>query len=51
MNTYNILYNGAVRFSYCVAIKSSDYGAATVAKLSLYSTCTRFTVSFGSVEN
>ena len=32
------------------SIKSSDYCAATVAKLSLYSTCTWSAVSFGSVK-
>ena len=32
------------------SIKSSDYCAATVGKLSLYSTCMRSTVSFGSVN-
>ena len=30
--------------------KSSDYGAATAVKLSLYSTCTLYAVSFGSVK-
>ena len=30
-------------------IQSSDYGATTVAKVSLYSTFTRSTVSFDSV--
>ena len=30
-------------------IQSSDYGATTVAKISLYSTFTRSTVSFGYV--
>ena len=33
-----------------IYIKSSDYCAATVAKLRVYSTCTQFAVGFGFVK-
>ena len=49
MNTKNVL-KGNHALWLLFSIKSSDYGAATVEKLSLYSTCTGSTVSFGSAK-
>ena len=47
--TLKMFCNGTVRFGYCL-IQCSDYGVTiTLAKVRLYSTCTRSTVSFGSV--
>ena len=37
-----------MRFGLLFSMRSSDYGAATVAKVSLYSTCMQTTVNFGS---
>ena len=48
MNTKNVLkWNRALWLLF--SIQSSGYGAATVAKVGLYSTCTQSTVSFGYV--
>ena len=47
-NTKNVLkWNRALWLLF--NIQSSDYGATTVAKISLFSTFTRSTVSFGYV--
>ena len=37
-----------MRFVLLFSMQSSDYSAATVAKVSLYSACMETTVSFGS---
>ena len=48
MNTKNVLkWNRALWFLF--NIQSSDYGATTVAKIRLFSTFLRSTVSFGYV--
>ena len=46
--TLKMFLNGSVCFGYYY-IQSSDYGATNVVKVSLYSTFTRSTVSFGYV--
>ena len=47
-STKNVLkWNRALEFEF--SIQSSVYGATTVAKVSLFSACTRSTVSFYSV--
>ena len=47
-NTKNVLKGNRALWS-LFSSQSSDYGATTVAKVSLYFTCMRSTVSFGSV--